>query len=407
MTDQASGRRIAVRLTPDALRVARGGHPWVYDRAIRSVSHDGAAGDLAVVFDDKRRFAAIGLYDPTSPIRIKVLHAGDPVTVDGAFWRRRVDSAFGRRAEFTKRPDADRLGYRIVNGESDGIPGLVADRYGAVIVVKVYSPAIGPHLTPIVDALVDATGCETVVLRCGRHVASVGGRIDGEVLRGDLPAGPVTFLEHGLEFAVDVRHGQKTGFFLDQRRLRASVAQVSSGTDVLDVFSSTGAFSVHAAAGGARRVHAVDVSAAALAAADENMIRNRDRRLVARCTFTTEAADAFVVLQRLGDDRERFDVVIVDPPSFAVRQSQVAGALRGYARLSRLALRTVRPGGLLVQASCSSRVMAADFYRTVAETAVASRARLVEIERHGHDVDHPATFPEARYLKSGIWRVDR
>jgi 23S rRNA (cytosine1962-C5)-methyltransferase len=407
MTHEATGRRIAVRLTPDALRVARAGHPWVFDGAIRSVSHVGEPGDLAVVFDDKRRFAAIGLWDPSSPIRIKLLHAGEPVTIDEAFWRGRVEAALARRGAFTSRADAGRLGYRVLNGESDGTPGLVADRYASVLVVKVYRPAIAPHVESIVDALVGATGCSAVVLRCGRQVGSVAGHHDGDVLVGSLPQGEVTFVEHGLEFAVDVVHGQKTGFFLDQRPLRASVAQLSSGADVLDTFASSGAFSVHAAAGGARRVRAVDVSASALRAAVDNMARNRHHRRVARCSFVGETADAFVVLGRLGDERQRFDVVVVDPPSFAVRQSQVAGALRAYARLTRLALRTVRPGGLLVQASCSSRVSAAEFYRVVAETAASSRATLVELERHGHDVDHPATFPEAHYLKSGIWRVDR
>lgn len=403
------GRRLAVRLTPDALRVARSGHPWVFDRSIRSVSTEGAAGDVAIVFDDRRNVAAVALWDPTSPIRLKIVHAGGPAVIDDAFWATRVSDALRRRDPFSSRPDASRLGYRLVNGENDGVPGLVVDRYAGVVVAKVYTPAIVPHLRPILEALVVQTECDAVVYRAGRNLAAAAahGIADGDVVAGEPPPASVLFDEHGLTFGVDVRRGQKTGFFLDQRRTRASVGQLCSRAEVLDVFAASGGFSVHAAAGGARRVHSVDLSAPTLASAEVNMRRNASIHAVRRCTHTVEVGDAFAVLRRLGDDRERFDVVVVDPPSFATRQSQVDRAMAAYARLTRLALRTVRSGGLLVQASCSSRVPADAFYRGVTATADASDVRLVELERFGHDVDHPVTFPEGAYLKSGVWRVER
>ena len=176
---------------------------------------------------------------------------------------------------------------------------------------------------------------------------------------------------------------------------------------MLDVFASTGGFSVHAAAGRARSVHAVDLSAPTLAAAEHNMALNRDRPAVAACRFTTEVGDAFDVLTRLGRTGASYDVVVVDPPSFAARQRDVERALRAYGRLTRLALGVVRPGGVLVQASCSARVPADRFYRAVLDAAASAGVRLLEIARTGHDTDHPATFPEAAYLKAGFWTARR
>jgi 23S rRNA (cytosine1962-C5)-methyltransferase len=216
---QPSSRRIAVRVTPDALRVIRSGHPWVYDRSIRSISVNGEPGDLAVVFDDRKRFAAIGLWDPASPIRIKILHVGEPVQIDAGWWDGRIERSILARRTFTDRSDASELAYRLVNGESDGIAGLVVDRYASTLVVKIYSAAIAAHLRPIVSSLCARTEADGVVVRLGRSVpaADLAGLVDGDVLAGSVQPGPVEFVEHGLRFGADVRHGQKTGFFLDQR----------------------------------------------------------------------------------------------------------------------------------------------------------------------------------------------
>jgi 23S rRNA (cytosine1962-C5)-methyltransferase len=402
-----SDRRIAVRVTPDALRHVRAGHPWVFADSITSSSHDGRPGDLAVIFDAKRDFAAIGLWDPTSPIRIKVLHAGGPAPIDGAWWAARIARALELRRPFTSHPDADRLGYRVLNGENDAMPGLVADRYDGVLVVKLYTAAWFAHLGEVVAALVDSTGVEGVVLRFSRTVAEgdTFGLADGDVIAGSIGDGPVRIVEHGLAFDVDVRHGQKTGHFLDQRANRARVGELSSGRTVLDVFASTGGFSVHAAAGGARSVHAVDLSAPTLAAAAHNMALNRDVAAVAACRFRTTVGDAFDVMSSLGRHGERYDLVIVDPPSFAQRQADVPAALHAYSRLTRSALALLRPGGVLVQASCSSRVSADQFHATVGEALAASGRRVRDVARTGHDVDHPVTFPEGAYLKAGFWTL--
>ncbi len=402
-----SDKRLAVRVTPDALRHIRSGHPWVFEESVTSISHEADVGDVSVIFDNDRKFVALALYDPDSPIQFRILHVGKPTPIDADWWRSTIDAALAVRAPFTTAPDADRLAYRVLNGENDGVSGLVVDRFAGVLVIKLYSAAWFAHLVPVVNALLDLTGCSGVVLRLARNLQTreTFGLVDGDVIAGDLPDGPVRFLEAGLEFDADVRTGQKTGHFLDQRANRIRVGEMSAGREVLDVFASTGGFSVHAAAGGARSVHAVDLSAPTLAAAEHNVALNAHLDAVRACAFTTEVGDAFEVMAQLARAGHDYDLVVVDPPSFAQRQANVEGALRAYTRLTHLALRLVRPGGTLVQASCSSRVTAEQFFDTVVDAAESAGRPLSEIARTGHDIDHPVTFREGAYLKAGVWTV--
>lgn len=410
-TEQAPRRRLATRLTADALRQVRAGHPWIYAEAITSITNGGAAGDLAVVFDDRRRFNAIGLYDPRSPIRIKVLHRGQPVTIDDAWWRDRIAAAATRRQPLV---DIGRTtAYRVVHGENDGLPGLVVDRYGDVAVVKLYSEALVPHLVAVRDAVVDVLAPATVVLRSSRLVApaladlGVDGRGHGVAIVGsETPDGPVPFLENALHFHADVVRGQKTGHFLDQRDNRSLVRHHARRRTVLDVFTCTGGFAVHAAAGGARSVHLIDQSAAAIGTALENRVLNEADPTVAACPFTSEVGDAFEIMTALARAGRRFDLVVVDPPSFAASQARVPAATRAYRRLTRLALPLVAPNGLLLQASCSGRISTEDFMIAVRDEARGHGVRLVEIERTGHPLDHPVGFPQGGYLKAVLARVE-
>jgi 23S rRNA (cytosine1962-C5)-methyltransferase len=393
-------KRIAIRTTADALRQVRGGSPWLYDGSITSVSHDGAPGDLAVVFDDRRKFAAIGLWDPTSPIRVKVLHRGSPATIDRDFWRGRLASALERRAALAD--DSGTSAFRCVHGENDGLPGLVVDRYDRTLVVKLYTPAWFPHLAMVVDALVELLAPDRVVLRLSRSVANgeTFGLADGATIVGDPPPGPIRFVERGLVLEADVVHGQKTGHFLDQRDNRALVRSMAEGASVLDVFASTGGFSVAAAAGGATSVHLIDQSAPALATAERNLAHNRRLPEVRRCTVHTTVGDAFQVLAALAARHERFDIVVIDPPSFASNAGAVQRALAAYARLTHLGLAVVERGGTLVQASCSSRVTADEFAATVLHAASTARVDVHETRRTGHPVDHPIGFEHGAYLKA-------
>lgn len=393
-------KRLAVRILPAAQRALRQGHPWVFDHAIQSVTPGGQPGDLAVVFDDYRRFMAVGLYDPFSPVRVRVLQHGSPATID-AFWLRdHLEAAKRARASL---PASGTDGYRLVHGENDGLPGLVVDRYAKTLVIKLYTLAWLPWLTTLLALLSEVEPCEAAVLRLSREVASDPARLfglcDGAILYGDLREGRVTFRENGLIFAADAIHGQKTGFFLDQRDNRSRVRDLSYGARVLNAFAYSGGFSVYAAAGGASSVLSLDLSTAALEDAKLNFELNRDVAPVAACRHTILAGDAFDALADLRRGGARFDLVVVDPPAFAKRESEVSRALDSYARLAKLAVAVTRPGGMLVLASCSSRVNANDFFHTVTAATAAVKRPLVEQARTGHALDHPVGFPEGAYLK--------
>lgn len=400
-------RRVAVRMTDEARRWVRSGHPWLFEDSITSTSPDGRPGDLAIVFDQKRRFQAIGLYDPASPIRVRILHHGERVPITPEWWESRLLQAFGRRRALLD--SSETTGVRCINGENDGLPGLVVDLYHDVAVVKLYTPAWLPHLRTLVPLIEAPLGASAVVLRLSRRTqrevpAAV---TDGMVLRGALAVQPVLFRENGLTVEADVVAGQKTGYFLDQRDNRRMVGAACRGARVLDVFSSGGGFSLAAAAGGATSVLSVDISGPALEAARRNLGHNHRVEAVRRCRHDTRRGDAFEVMAALAASGKRFDVVVVDPPSFAQNEASVRGALRAYERLTDLAVRLVDDGGLLFQASCSSRVGASELFGAISSGARRGGVELEELRRTGHPVDHPIGFQYGEYLKALFARVHR
>lgn len=390
-----AGRRLAVRVTPAAERALRAGHPWLFDQSITQISHEGRPGDLAVIFDRKRRFLAIGLYDPLAPIRVRVLHHHRPATIDGGWYQERLAAAVERRVGLF---DTDTTGYRLVHGENDSLPGLIVDRYDQTLVIKLYTAAWIPHLNDLLPALLAAAPAERLVLRLSRVVQNqtdvLYGLHDGQFLWGRALAETVLFRENGLWFKADVLAGQKTGFFLDQRDNRARVERLAAGARVLNVFAFSGGFSLYAARGGARQVVSLDISRGALAAAERNFALNQS----VAAEHKTLAGDAFQMMAALVD-RPAFDLLIIDPPSFAKSQAEIDGALAAYRRLVRLGLNLLRSPGILVMSSCSSRVKDEQFFATVNEAARAAGRPLQEIARTGHPLDHPITFPEGAYLK--------
>ena len=404
-------KRIALRISPAAERALRQGHPWIFDQAITHQSHPGSPGDLAVIFDDRRRFLAVGLYDPTSPIRVRVLQSRQPAAIDADWFTARLAAAVRVRLPLIQQPvDRATTGYRLVHGENDGFSGLVIDRYAGMLVLKLYTPAWIPHLKELCAALAQVSPAEGLILRLSRSMLKrseyLWGLSDGQMLSGPPLAGPILFQENGLVFEADPILGQKTGFFLDQRDNRARVERLSRDKSVLNVFAYTGGFSVYAARGGARQIVSVDISAPALQAAKRNMAHNRQIPGIAAAAHETMAEDAFVVLARMASEARRFDLVIIDPPMFAQNQAQTATAISAYRRLTRLGLSVLQPGGVLVQASCSSRVEAEDFFNAVHQAARESNRRLTEIERTGHALDHPIGFKEGAYLKCLFARAD-
>ncbi len=393
-----SPRRIATTVAPRALRSIRAGHPWVFRHSIRSQKGDAAPGDLAVVFDDKRRFVGIGFAEPDSAIAIRMLHHGSSQTIDDHFFASRIDTSIKLRQPLIDR--ADTTGFRLVNGENDGLPGLIVDQYDTVIVIKIYTAAWLSYLKPITDQLIKRRAPSAIVLRGSRTVQSALPDGDGEVFHGRLPNSTVRFEENGLGFTADVLAGNKTGHFLDQRDNRQRVREQSLGHDVLDVFSSTGGFSVYAAAGGARSVTAIDISNGALKSARRNVADND-----ARCRFTALQGDAFEQMNKLRKTGQVYGVVVVDPPSFAMKQADIDRALNAYRKLTRAALELLAPDGLLVQASCSARVTEEAFLDTVHDELDRSQRSFGKIEAFGHPMDHPVSFNEGRYLKAVFARA--
>ncbi len=390
-----SAKRIALRISAPAERALRQGHPWVFDQSITEQSHAGAPGDLAVIFDDKRRFLAIGLYDPASPIRVRLLQFREPAAINADWFRSKLVSATQLRASLEGQ---NTTGYRLVHGENDGLPGLVLDRYADALVLKLYTPAWIPHLKEFCNALAQVSPSTHLILRLSRALQKQTdlphSLTDGMTLTRPTPPSLILFRENGLTFESDPVLGQKTGFFLDQRDNRARVEKLSKNKSVLNVFAYTGGFSVYAARGGAKEVVSVDVSAPALGAAVRNMAHNK-----LTVPHETIAEDAFDVLARMESQKRIFDVVILDPPMFAQSEKQIAAALSAYGKLTRLGLGVLRRGGTLVQASCSSRVDAESFFESVRQSAKEAGRKLTEIERTGHALDHPIRFKEGAYLK--------
>lgn len=364
-------------------------------------------GELAVVYDRKDRFLAVGLFDPDSPIRVRILHAGKPQTLDRDWWRTRLEQTLAlRRPLFDERT----TGYRLINGESDGWPGLVLDRYDTTLVLKLYTAAWLPRLAEIISLIRQSQWCSEaigigntrIVLRLSRNIQKIAEtrfkHTDGQILHGPPVAEPVVFLETGLRFDADVLRGQKTGFFLDQRENRRRVETLAHGRAVLNAFSFSGGFSLYAARGGARSVTDLDLSAHALASAKSNFGLNKAEPAVARCPHETIQADTFDWLAE--NPKRRFDLIILDPPSLAKRESERAGAIRAYGRLATLGINCLSHGGILVAASCSAHVTAEEFFEAVRQSAVKSGRKFTELQTTRHAPDHPAKFKESEYLKA-------
>ncbi len=399
-----TNKRIAVHVKPAAERALRQGHPWLFDRSIRSQSREGNSGELAVIFDARDRFLAIGLYDSDSPIRVRILHHGQPAQIDAAWFRSKLSQAFARRSSLL---NTATTGYRLLHGENDGLPGIVLDRYGDSGVVRLDTAAWLPYLAQVLTQVLALAPFERLVLRLSRRAQdrpeNLHGLQDGQMLMGELTGRPVLFKENGLRFEADLVRGQKTGFFLDQRdnrgRLESLISQDSRIRLLLNTFAYTGGFSVYAARAGASHITDVDASEAALAAAARNLALNRDQWALSDVSHDAICGDAFAVLEDLSSAGKQYDAVVIDPPSFASRNEQVPRALGAYRRLAKLGLALLRPRGLFVMSSCSSRIEAGDFYDLVSQVARETGRPLKEIARSGHPLDHPIGFPEGAYLK--------
>lgn len=391
---------VSVHVNRSAERAVRQGQLWVFQEAVERVRGDGEAGDVAVLYGASNKPMALGLYDPESPIRVRVLHHGMGVSIDAAWMQASVERAYAKRVAVF---DARTTGYRVIHGPGDGMPGLVVDRYANTLVIKLYSAAWLPWLDTLTDALMTTIGAKRLILRLNRQLQDrpevLAGRYEGQILAGPPLTGTFPFLENGVVFEVDPIRGQKTGFFLDQRENRERVEALASGRRTLNVFSYTGGFSLYAARGGAGVVASVDASRTAMDAWKRNVALNTKDPAITATRFDDHCGDAFEVFAALQEAGARYELVIVDPPSFAKRASEVEGALRAYRRLARLAVPLATPDAIVVFASCSSRVNHEAFEAAICAGALDAGMELDIFERAGHPIDHPIAYGELQYLK--------
>jgi 23S rRNA (cytosine1962-C5)-methyltransferase len=395
--------RLKLRLSKAAELAIRKGHPWVFADRVKSQNRPGEIGELAVVYDQQDRFMAVGLFDPSSTIALRVLHVGSPLTIDESWWSAHLQRTLDVRKPLFG-PETD--GYRLINGESDGWPGLVLDKYAEHCVVKIYTAAWLPWLPMLERLILAQLAPASLTVRLSRNVKEVALQ-QFQVVEGPrfgTPLRPVIFSENGLRFEADVIQGQKTGFFLDQRENRQRVEGLSQGREVLNAFSYSGGFSLYAARGGAVRVVDIDISQHALESAKRNFTLNHRNPRVAAALHECIQADAFQWIE--SGPHRKFDLIICDPPSLALREEQRLPAATAYQRLNTAAMLRLRRGGILVAASCSAHVSSEEFFTSVRRAAHQVGRRATELFLTGHAPDHPATIPEARYLKCMGMQLD-
>ena len=377
-------------------------HPWIFSGAVEKAA--GKAGDTVEVRDSSGKPIALAAYSPKSQIRARVwtFDLSESVGVD--FFRNRIQKAVGLRERLPAAKHTNAM--RLIHGESDGLPGLVVDRYADVLVAQFLSAGVERWREEILDLLKEISFCEAIFERSDAEVRKLEGlEPKTGFVRGNRNASRCPIIEHGLNFRVDVEQGQKTGFFLDQRENRHRVRALAAGREVLDGFCYTGGFAINALAGGAKRVLAIESSAPSLEVARENLAANSVD--ASKAEFVQ--ADAFAHLRTLRDRGAHFDLVVLDPPKFAPTAAQARNAARAYKDINLLALKLLRPGGLLATFSCSGGISADLFRKIVAGAALDAGTDAQVIDQFHSTPDHPVSlaFPEGEYLKGLLCRINQ
>jgi 23S rRNA (cytosine1962-C5)-methyltransferase len=371
-------------------------HPWIFSGAIHHVDSNIASGATVDVLSSNKQFLARAAYSPNSQIRARVWTFEDE-PVDKEFFRGKVRRAIDSRRSLFDSSDAVRLIY----AESDGIPGLMVDRYGDVLILQSLTAGTEFWKETLADVLLEETGLSTIYERSDADVRELEG-LEAKVgsLRGHLSSFIFPITENNLRFNVNFAEGHKTGFYLDQRRNRLRVRELAKDKDVLDCFCYTGGFSVNTLAGGAKSVLSVDSSGDALALCRENVALNN----LGASHHSTLEGDVFHLLRKFRDEGRSFDMIILDPPKFAPTAAHAEKATRAYKDINLFAFKLLRPGGLLVTFSCSGGVDAALFQKIVAGAALDANADAQIVEHMSQGPDHPVAlqFPEGAYLKGLI-----
>ena len=388
-----------LRLKPGHVQPVWMGHPWIYAQAVDRVVGGAMAGDEVAVFDPRGNLLGRGFYSPGSAIPVRLLVRDDKTQLDASLFRARIERAIALRASLGL-PSEQTSGYRLVHAEGDELPGLIVDCYDDVIAVQLGTLGMKQREALIYEALWTTLRPRAIVDRTSAQAARAEGfEPVGAVVRG-ADVGTLAFLERGLSFAIPLELGQKTGFYFDQRPLRARVEQLAHGRRVLDAYGFVGAFALAAARGGASEVVAVDDSALAVEVGAECA---RANGFAERVRFVKQDAR-----RTLTEARGSFDLVVVDPPRMAPNRGARDGALVAYAKLAENACRATRPGGIVVVCSCSAAVDLTALTRALAHGATRANVRATVLERWYQGADHPvpAAFGEGLYLKSIIAQVD-
>lgn len=376
-------------------------HPWVFAGAIQSVEGQPVDGEEVELVSSTGTFIARGLFNSKSKIRVRLYTWKVGESLDHEFFRRQLESAIRFRNHWIEGQPTPNA-CRLVASEADGISGLIVDRYDRWLSVQITSLAIAQRREMFTQLLVQSTGTIGAYVRTERGIGKMEGLdLKDGLLWGEIPSEPIEILENGVHYRVDLREGQKTGFFLDQRANRQTVARYLVGRSVLDCFCYTGGFGLHAARAGAVSVESVDISESALNLARLNAALNQ----ITNIDFIH--ADVFEHLEKLVVAERKYGGIVLDPPKFARNRDAVAGALRGYRVLMGQALRLIETDGILVMCCCSGLITESEIEEILSQVAVAADRPVQILERRGQDVDHPinVSCPETDYLKCLICRV--
>jgi 23S rRNA (cytosine1962-C5)-methyltransferase len=379
-------------------------HPWIFAGSVTELDGRARPGDTVEVHAANGRPLGRAAYSPSSQIRARVWSFDPDETIDHAFFKRRVAASVARRERLPEL--AGQSGLRLIHAESDGLPGVIADRYGDTVVVQLTSAGAEKWRSAIVDALQKVTGCARIYDRSNSDVRGLEG-LDPVTgwLYGEAATEDLVISENGVRMAVDIVAGHKTGFYLDQRDNRRRLAELSAGQRVLNCFCYTGGFSLQALAGGAHEVVSIDSSGPALATAQRNLALNPQ---LAASRATWREADVFAELRSLRAANEQFDVIVLDPPKFAPSANHAERAARAYKDINFNGIKLLAPGGLLMTYSCSGGIGIELFQRIVADAARDSGRTARIVQRLQGAADHPVdlAFPEGEYLKGLLAQMD-
>lgn len=384
-------------LIPGKEKRVHTGHPWVFRSDIARIEGDCLPGDIVDIVSSKGRFLARGYYNPNSQIALRIMTYREDEPVDRVLIFRRIHEAVEYRRNF-----ADLKSCRLVFAESDRLPALIVDAFGDVLVLQCLALGMERFKQDVVDALVEEVHPQGIWERNDVPVRKLEGlEMTTGLLYGEVPD-RVLMTENDVRFWVDVKEGQKTGFFLDQKENRAAIAPFVKDKTVLDCFTHTGSFALHAGKFGAKEVTGVDISEYACLFAAENARLNG---LEDRVKFVT--ANAFDLLSEQSRTGKRYDVIILDPPAFTKTRSAVESAIRGYKEINLRAMKMIAPGGYLITCSCSQHVLPDMFRNMVMEAARDAKVLLRQVEFRTQGKDHPILpcAPETQYLKCGIYQV--